>query len=195
MNVTKWWSWLVDVMAGLLASQQLKDHGSTGATITKTVPLGSGYNRDTDEGFKRHVICQTALKHVGNDYKFGGKCDPNQPDANCEAMDCSGLTSECYRVAGLYYPDGTWAQSVYLAGGKVKQPKEGDVFFFSPDAKGIGHTGVYAFGGVIEARSHHTGSVQDGHVKFTAKSEIEQHPRFAGWFRHPEFKYPLEERA
>ena len=155
---------------------------------------GTLYDRDAEETQRRAAIVAFARSRLNDLYRFGAEVDPAGPPGH--VWDCSELTENAYCRAGLAYPDGANYQRAHSRGRRVRDPKAGDPFFFDPDGNGIGHTGLYAGDGtVLEARSHHTNGLQDGRVRITPRWEIERHARFAGWFRHPDFAYPIAERV
>jgi len=179
--VEKLFSWL----SGAFTRQQA---GIDGPSITTAVSIeATGYSREAEEAAIRQRILDYARAQVNEPYAFGAEVKPGEDG---ESWDCSELAEHAYLAGGLAYPDGSNYQRAHCRGRRVMEPKPADPFFFDPNASGIGHTGLYVGDGiVIEARGKPV-----RRVRLLSRHEIESHPRFAGWFRHPDFAYPMEER-
>jgi cell wall-associated NlpC family hydrolase len=151
----------------------------------------TGYSVAEEETTKRKEIIDFARQQLGEPYVFGAE---GPADADLDRWDCSELIEHAYRHAGLVMPDGSKYQRDHCQ--KVITPQPADVGYFGPNAQGVGHVVMYAGNEeVIEARGKRINGVQHGVVKLTPLFEIETHPRFEGWYRHPDFSRPVEDRA
>jgi len=184
--VTKsWWDELLDFLAGLWAQPA---GAPAEASAGVAVPIcATGYDRDAEEAGKRVAIVAFCEEQLGKPYLFGTECDPAGPA--CDTWDCSELTENAYDRAGVRLPDGSGAQRAFCR--RVLEPKAGDLGFLDPNAHGVGHVELYdGAGSTIGAEG-----VKAKAVRRIPRTWIETHPRFAGWYRHPNFALPLEERA
>ena len=139
-----------------------------------------------DEMAKRAAICAFLEANVGDPYTFGAEIGK---EADPKTGDCSEYMEQAYVRAGEPYPDGCINQQAVVGHRKVKEPKPGDPFFFGPNAKGTRHTGAYIGRGLCIHAAGGKGVIVE------PRSTIERHPRFLGFFRHPSFAYPPEDRA
>lgn len=186
-----------DALEGLIRSfdtkAQLEAAGLTSEGValkgTLSVDLPTGYDRESSEAAIRSNIINFCDSKIGQVYKYAiehgfGEVDP-------EGWDCSELMENAFNRAGLAYPDGCVNQLPVVQHRRVLHPKAGDVFFYGPNANGIPHTGICTGRGTaINALGGKVGKVVE-----QLESLIEAHPRFLGWFRHPDLAYPPEDRA
>lgn len=96
------------------------------------------------------AIFAEALKYQGWKYVFGGS-NPNT------SFDCSGLTSWCYKAAGLNLPRTAQMQYDAMEHIPLSEAKPGDLVFFKGTyntANYITHVGIYAG----ESRMYHAGN-------------------------------------
>ncbi|WP_261982938.1 bifunctional lytic transglycosylase/C40 family peptidase [Listeria booriae] len=104
----------------------------------KATPSSGGVVASGD--FKK--VMNEALKYQGNPYVWGG-ANP------ASGFDCSGLTSWCYRMAGVQLP--RTAQEQFNTAKRVSETeaRAGDLVFFSGTYAGklITHVGIYLGGG------------------------------------------------
>ncbi|HEV2636773.1 MAG TPA: C40 family peptidase [Actinocrinis sp.] len=82
-----------------------------------------------------------AESKVGDWYKYAG----NGPDV----FDCSGLTQESWKAAGVSIPRTSYAQYDALPHVALSALQPGDLVFFFPGPGGPGHVGIYIGGGEI----------------------------------------------
>jgi cell wall-associated NlpC family hydrolase len=94
-------------------------------------------------GDRGDLALRFALAQIGKPYVYGG----NGPDA----YDCSGLTQQAWRAAGVSIPRTTQAQA--YAGAPVPRSgiRPGDLVIFYPDAS---HVGIYAGDGKVVVAPH-----------------------------------------
>lgn len=169
-----------------IAKQMLAKHGATGKTVTVSATLGSGYSVEDEENRQREQIVAFARAQLGEPYVFGVE---GPSDRDLDSWDCSELIEHSYANASMRIPDGTMNQRPFCQ--KVNEPKAADLAFLGPNANGIGHVFMYAGNGVcIEARGKPISLVRE-----TARFEVESHVRFLGWYRHPDFARPKEDRV
>ena len=185
------WRSLEGFLRGLAATPAGADLGAK----TAVVEIGStGYSREAEEDGIRAQIVAFARAQVGDAYRYGA--EHGLKEADPKDWDCSELTENAYRRAGKHLPDGAAAQKAYCRARRVRDPRPADLFFLGPNLEGIPHVGLYAGEGqAIEARSKRVGGKQTGAVQYTARALVEAHPRFQGWYRHPDLAWPQEERA
>lgn len=190
------WKVLWDALEGALRAWSTKSQMEAispatalpGIASTVSVDLRSGYDRVSSEEAIRKTIVLFAEGQVGEPYRYGASGPATEDLAE---WDCSELMMHSYVRAGLAYADGCANQLAQVGHRRVLEPKPGDVFFYGPNASGIPHTGLYTGRGTaINALG---GKV--GHVVEQPRWDVEGHPRFLGWFRHPNLAYPPEDRA
>lgn len=190
----KWHELLFEFLSGLLSKQGLRGAGAgpeaMKGALTFSQPLGSGYDADREENEKRAHIVKFCRQQIGEPYQFGVE---GPSDRDLDSWDCSEIVEHAYRQAGMIIPDGTMNQRPFCQ--KVRQPRPGDLAFLGPNKNGIGHVVLYqGFESCVEARGNRVQGIQKGKVVETSRAEIEAHPRFLGWYRHPDFSRPKEDR-
>lgn len=184
-----WYAQLFDSLLNALTKEALAAPAGAPSVAGK-VELGSGYSREAEEEPKRRAICGFMESNLGDRYTYAAEITPG--DLDPETGDCSEYTEHAHLNAGLKYPDGVVNQRAFCRGRRVARPKPGDPFFFSPNpANGIPHTGIYVGMGLV---IHAKGRPESKVIKVTL-ADIEAHPRFEGWFRHPDLAWPQEDRA
>ncbi|WP_367044387.1 NlpC/P60 family protein [Streptomyces sp. Je 1-332] len=106
------------------------DTGS-GAGSGSGAGAGSG---DTDSGYatKAAKVINFAEAQIGKPYVWGA----TGPDS----YDCSGLTQDAWKAAGISLPRTTWDQVKVGTTVKTADAKPGDLVFFYDD---ISHVGIY----------------------------------------------------
>lgn len=111
---------------------------SSSGESSNTTTQAPTVNEPANNTSAASAIVSAAYSQLGVPYVWGG----TTPGV---ALDCSGLTQYCHRVAGIRIPRTSGAQ---LAGGKiVSNPQPGDICW-TP-----GHVGIYIGGGqMIEAQ-------------------------------------------
>lgn len=132
----------------------------------------------------RKALVETALKLLGVPYVFGSEWgDITKPP---EALDCSELTENVYKLNGLKMPDGSQAQ--YDATIPTGTPLPGDLGFFGRGGNPaqVYHVGMIAgLLDVIEARGFDPkASFETGKVIFRPRSAWEKYANFVGWRSH-----------
>ena len=114
--------------------------GSTGGSTGGT---SSNSNAGTGNTSVAQAIVNAAYSQLGVPYVYGGSTPGS-------ALDCSGLTQYCHRVAGISIARTSQAQG---GGGKaVSSPLPGDLVCYG------GHVGIYIGGGQM-IHAPHTGDV------------------------------------
>lgn len=112
--------------------KETPDSGSGSDTGTGT-GSGSG-SGDTDSGYatKAAKVINFAEAQIGKPYVWGA----TGPDS----YDCSGLTQDAWKAAGITLPRTTWDQVKVGTTVKTADAKPGDLVFFYDD---ISHVGIY----------------------------------------------------
>ncbi|WP_371527692.1 NlpC/P60 family protein [Streptomyces sp. NBC_01283] len=95
---------------------------------------GSGSGSGTDSGYatKAAKVINFAEAQIGKPYVWGA----TGPDS----YDCSGLTQDAWKAAGISLPRTTWDQVKVGTTVKTADAKPGDLVFFYDD---ISHVGIY----------------------------------------------------
>lgn len=188
-----WWQHLLEALAGLWTDSQLARAGAGRDALRGSVStlqdLPTGYDLASEEEPVRRAIVAFLEANVGDPYTYGAEIRLDDPDP--DTGDCSEYGEQAYVRAGKHYPDGVVNQRAHCRGRRVAQPKPGDPFFLRPNKNGIPHTGYYVGDGMI---IHADGGAARKVVK-VPMAWAEAHPRFEGWFRHPELAWPQEDRA
>lgn len=113
-------------------NKETPDAGSGSDTGSGT---GSGAGSgDTDSGYatKAAKVINFAEAQIGKPYVWGA----TGPDS----YDCSGLTQDAWKAAGISLPRTTWDQVKVGSTVKTADAKPGDLVFFYDD---ISHVGIY----------------------------------------------------
>lgn len=177
-----WWERLFFALVNMITKQGLPAGAQTVAVV-----LPTGYDRAAEEARQRLDICEFVRSQVGKPYHLGVEVplDINDP----AEWDCSELTENAYRRAGLKLPDGSNYQFDFCQ--PVREPLGGDLGFVWSDTWGrIGHVVMcMGDGSIIEARGKPV-----SHVQVAPMHDWESHPRWRGWRRHPDFARPKEDR-
>lgn len=92
------------------------------------------------------IAIRYALKQLGRNYRFGA--------AGIIYWDCSGLTMQAYKAAGVSLPHSAAAQSGYGKRVPLNKLMPGDLVFFG---RPISHVGIY-YGGGRMLDAPHTGA-------------------------------------
>ncbi|MEW1928829.1 C40 family peptidase [Streptomyces sp. NPDC088360] len=113
-------------------NKETPDSGSDTGTGTGS-GSGSG-SGDTDSGYatKAAKVINFAEAQIGKPYVWGA----TGPDS----YDCSGLTQDAWKAAGISLPRTTWDQVKVGTTVKTADAKPGDLVFFYDD---ISHVGIY----------------------------------------------------
>ena len=99
---------------------------------------------------KGSSIVETALKHLGTRYVYGG--------ASASGFDCSGFTMSVMAHFGVSLPHSSAAQANCGKSIKSSQMRPGDLVFYSGSGGGINHVALYIGNGqVVHASSKRTG--------------------------------------
>ena len=99
---------------------------------TKEKFLGSYYETQftTDENAFRERLVEMARGYLGTQYRWGGK--------STLGIDCSGLTSMCYMLCGVYiYRNAGYVDTFALHEIPMEEKKPGDLLYFP------GHIAMY----------------------------------------------------
>lgn len=89
------------------------------------------------------IALQFALAQMGKPYEYGG----NGP----YAYDCSGLTQQAWRAAGVWIPRTSQQQAGIGTGVSLTRARLGDLVVFFTDAS---HVGIYAGNGMVVVAPH-----------------------------------------
>ena len=190
-----WWLDLLEtIFGGQAADAAMRQqagraglHPPAGAAFpVVSVPLGSGYDRKAEEWRQRAAVVSYLRSQLGDPYVYGKEIMPGH-ESEADGGDCSEYVEAAYRVAGLVIPDGCVNQRPYCR--RVKAPKAGDLIFLNPNKNGIPHVLTCTGEGTVVHALGGKGVVEQ------PLSIWELHQRFAGFYRHPSFMCPMEERA
>lgn len=182
-----WAKFLRDFFLGMRTEDALRQHLTGDAKIATGV-LGieaTGYSVSEDEAQKRAQIVAFMRSQLGKSYKLGHEVKFYE---DSELWDCSEITENAYRRAGLSLPDGSPYQYEHCQ--PIKSPLAGDLGFLYSDKWGrIGHVLAYTGEGTVIHAVGGRGVVED------PRGMWEVHARWRGWRTHPDFSRPKENRA
>ena len=187
-----WYDWLLDALAGLRTESKLQDLSSgplsaaTSITGSFDLPTFSQSRQEADDQIRATMVAFMRAS-VGDAYVYAAEID--DADADPKAGDCSEYMEAMHHRGGLSYPDGCANQKAFMRAREVARPRPGDVFFLGPNARGIPHTGMYEGDSLC---IHALGG--KGVVRWSI-AEVEGHPRFEGWWRHPDLSWPEQDRV
>ena len=185
--MNSWPGYLFRFLAGLMSEQKVHAQAPGVKVHVLTKELGSGYDREVEEATERDIIVNFMRSQLGKPYRLGAEVQPGK-EHEAEAWDCSEETEAAYRLTTHVLPDGAQAQYDFCR--PVKIPRHGDLsFLWSDKRKLIGHVMVYTSSGTVVHAVGGRGVVED------LVSMWENHPRWRGWRRHPDFMRPAEERV
>ncbi|MEV0112209.1 NlpC/P60 family protein [Streptomyces sp. NPDC050844] len=113
--------------------EEQQNDGTDENTETPDTGTGTG-SGDTDSGYatKAAKVIAFAEAQIGKPYVWGA----TGPDS----YDCSGLTQDAWKAAGISLPRTTWDQVKVGTTVKTADAKPGDLVFFYDD---ISHVGIY----------------------------------------------------
>lgn len=103
----------------------------------------------------RSGVVSLAQKYTGTKYVWGG-------NSLSKGVDCSGLTQQVYKNAGIDLPRTAYEQSKVTTTISQKQMKPGDLIFFDTvqnNGKPVDHVGIYAGDGKMTHASSSKGVV------------------------------------
>lgn len=185
MNGSDLFKAFLDALEGVLRGFAVKPD-VPGAVSLQSDTLPTGYSQQDEETRQRLGVLRAARSMLGTPYKFGAEWEPGK--INPAGIDCSELVERSYREgAGLTIPDGCVYQQAHCQ--RVNTPKEADLIFLGPNAKGIRHVLIVnGDGSVIHAKGG-VGVVQEDMEPWV------RHARFQGYYRIPEWSRPLEDRC
>lgn len=163
-----------------------KPDGADKGSVGVSMELGSGYDREAEEKQQRGAVVAYMRSQIGDPYKYGAEIQPGH-EAEATAGDCSEYVEAAFRVAGLYIPDGCVNQKAHCR--RVKAPKLGDLLILKPNKNGIPHVMVCTDDGSVIHALGGVGVVEQPLIQWA------DHVRFDGYYRHPDFSLPVEERA
>ncbi|MFF7438988.1 NlpC/P60 family protein [Streptomyces sp. NPDC008122] len=126
------------------------DGAATGPIPEGTVPKGYTIPADADPRAK--TALDWAMHQLGTPYQWGGKCTtPHGPDP-MGRCDCSSLTQQAYKAAGVTLTRTTYTQIGEGRAVPLTQLRPGDLVFSRGSKDSPEHVGLYAGHGlVIEA--------------------------------------------
>ncbi|MFJ4800839.1 C40 family peptidase [Streptomyces murinus] len=126
------------------------DGSSFGPIPEGAVPKGYKIPKSTDPRAKKAIVW--AMRQLGTMYQWGGSCtNPHGPDAMARC-DCSSLTQQAYKHAGVALTRTTYTQVGEGKRVSAKALKPGDLLFSRGSAARPEHVGMYiGMGLVIEA--------------------------------------------
>lgn len=115
-------------------NKETPDSGSGSDTGSGTGSGSGSGSGDTDSGYatKAAKVIDFAEAQIGKPYVWGA----TGPDS----YDCSGLTQDAWKAAGISLPRTTWDQVKVGTTVKTADAKPGDLVFFYDD---ISHVGIY----------------------------------------------------
>lgn len=115
-------------------NKETPDSGSGSDTGSGTGSGSGSGSGDTDSGYatKAAKVINFAEAQIGKPYVWGA----TGPDS----YDCSGLTQDAWKAAGISLPRTTWDQVKIGTTVKTADAKPGDLVFFYDD---ISHVGIY----------------------------------------------------
>jgi cell wall-associated NlpC family hydrolase len=96
-----------------------------------------------EDGVRAAAAVHFAAAQLGKPYRYGG--------TGPEAFDCSGLTQQAWRAAGVSIPRTTQTQAAVGAAVSVEHIQPGDLVIFYADRS---HVGIYAGGGKVIVSPH-----------------------------------------
>ena len=157
--------------------------------VAVAVKIGAtGYSRAAEEQRKRDAIVSDFVRQKGDPYDFGAEIPPGI--YNPITGDCSEYVEWAFHRNGLEMPDGSWKQFDYCR--PVTDPLPCDLGFLRHKKTGkISHVVMFIGDGEI---IHAVGG-DARRVQIDSADWAQDHPRFAGWRRHPYFARPIEGRA
>jgi hypothetical protein len=113
------------------------------------------------------ALLQAAETRIGAPYRYGG--------AGPDAFDCSGLVAYAHRQVGIAVPRTAAEQFVKATPVKRRELRPGDLVFFRPSGREVGHVGIY----VGDDRFVHAPQ-GGGHVRVASLEDDWYRRRFAG---------------
>ncbi|MDP4161338.1 MAG: C40 family peptidase [Bacillota bacterium] len=110
------------------------------------VPVVNASTGTTRSAQVQRIIAKSE-SYIGTKYVVGG--------TSYRGIDCSGLTMNAFRVAGIYLPRVSSSQYKVGTYVPVNRLAPGDLVFFSFNGRSITHVGIYLGNGkFINATSH-----------------------------------------
>ena len=132
------------LLSSLTAAQRSQVENTGGNALTTfngTLPPASG---------RAAVAVAYAKSKLGDEYVYAG----NGPNV----FDCSGLTQEAWKAAGVSIARTSYEQYADLPHVPMADIEPGDLIFFYPSSSGPGHVSIYVGNGEI-IHAPHTGTV------------------------------------
>jgi cell wall-associated NlpC family hydrolase len=115
-------------------------------------PAATGVTVPSGAPPKAHIAITWALKQLGTPYVWGGRCeDPSlQPtDPHRQNCDCSSLTMQAYRQAGIILPRTSQEQVRVGMPVPINEARAGDLIFSEPTKTGPGHVTLHIGNGQL----------------------------------------------
>ncbi|MFC9327935.1 C40 family peptidase [Kitasatospora sp. NPDC057015] len=125
------------------------------------IPAGSlppGYQIPTDVPPAVQSAIRWALGQLNTPYQWGGSCTASHGPDPMGRCDCSSLTQQSYKAAGVTLDRVTYDQVRDGSAVAVADLRAGDLLFTEPGASGPEHVGMYIGSGLV-VHAPHTGDV------------------------------------
>lgn len=130
-NGDQWWQAVEDYRGSELFLQRVLANANLYATLASD-------EHSPDPRAVRAI--QFAIGQLGLPYVWGG----NGPEGGHSGFDCSGLTTEAYKRAGIQLPrTAHWQYGDVTLIAEGEQPQLGDLVFYGNPATKIHHVGMY----------------------------------------------------
>lgn len=125
--------------AGTDPATAVFDYNHDDGYVDTVLVLAAALGQDPAVGSAPASALAFAAQQLGVPYLWGG--------TGPGGFDCSGLTQQSYRSAGVTIP--RVAQDQYDAGPRVSGLVPGDLVFFGSSASNVSHVGIYVAGQVM----------------------------------------------
>ncbi|MEY9949542.1 C40 family peptidase [Kitasatospora sp. GAS1066B] len=134
-----------------------------GSTKWGSIPPGllpAGYTIPTDAPPAVQNAIRFALGQLGTAYQWGGSCTAAHGPDPMGRCDCSSLTQQAYKAAGVTIGRQTYDQVTEGSAVSADQLRPGDLLFLEPGPRGPEHVGMYIGSGLVVHAPHTTDVVR-----------------------------------